>query len=194
MLSDGDQAYSSSAEGVKAILAAFNSDDNVNELSKLYEEKNWRLHHKYKPHEGEHDSSWLSYAIAEKKENVLVSHLVTVDEESLLQNHNYKVLLSDPMIRIKLIENYKEEYVINATNEELINGFLEEEYLHSKDPSLVEQFDKLRGIFNIIHAKKADKEKEKEKEKEAEGGKDIHKVNDKIEEKSNAEKHKSADS
>ena len=181
--SDGDQAYSSSAEGIKAIIAAFKSDENVKELTKLYEEKKWRLHHKYKPEGSEHESSWLSYAITEKKDNVLVSHLVTVDEESLLQNHNYKTLFSDPIIRVKIIENYKEDYVLNLTNEELIKAFLEEEHLHAKEPSQVEQFDKLRGIFNISHAKKADKEKEKEHAKDADKDKETPKEGAKADDK-----------
>lgn len=139
--SDGDPSLSKDSNIVQRIIMYIQNSE-TEELIDFYN-KGWRLHHRVSIEE----CFWLHYVLKHKS-GLILSNIITLDEDSLLHNDCYKHILAVPCYINNIIEVYKSNYVIIVKNELILDFIIKLEH-KATTIKLKQQYEKLSSIFKL---------------------------------------------
>lgn len=171
---EGKEEFSKSIENiqkVKEILS--NSNSAYANLKILHEEHGWRMFHSYKLNDSQ--TYWLTDIVKNSMFSLLCSDILSLSEESLMDNKNYISLLSDSQIRKNVITQYKNSSLIILETE--IRDFILKKLTESKDEEKAD-WQKIKEIFQITDKLENEKQLDNISLKSLELKKDAEQMNE----------------
>lgn len=110
----------------------------------MHEEFGWRLHHFFEDENGK-KISWLNFAL-QHNPRVLFTDIVTISEDSLLDDGSYKILLFNGLYRSNLLRIYLGYYKCALKSNEILQ-FIDELEKEARDIYLKKELQDVKKIF-----------------------------------------------